>query len=59
MRRKRMEWFGHVRCCKSEEDIRIDGKRPQEHHKQRWCNTINSDLRWLDLDRIDTDDSLG
>ena len=62
MRRKRMQWFGHVQRRDSQEDIRkvcemeIDGNRPRGRPKQRWSDTINADLRWLDLDSSDVED---
>jgi len=29
---------------------------PRSRPKQRWCDTINSDLRWLYLDGADAED---
>ena len=57
-----MQWFGHVQRRGSQEDIRkvcemeIDGNRPRGRPKQRWSDTINADLRWLDLDSSDVED---
>jgi len=51
-----MQWYGHVRRRESEDDIqRVSEMTVKEFDlggrpKQRWCDTINSDLRWLDLD---------
>lgn len=62
MRKRRLEWFGHVCRRARDEDIRrvyemrVEGSRGRGRPKQRWCDTINADLRWLDLDRDDTSD---
>ena len=59
---KDMQWYGHVQRRNSEEDIRKlcemaqEGSRPRGHPKQRWSDTINVDLRWLDLDGNDAED---
>ena len=51
MRRKRMQWYGHVRRRESENDTRresemtVKGVRPRGRPKKRWCDTVNSDLR--------------
>ena len=64
MRRKRILWYGHVRRRESEDDIRrvsemtVEGVLPRGRPKQRWCDTVNSDLRWLDLDGSDAQDRM-
>jgi len=61
MKKRQMQWYGHARRRESEEDIRrmlgvtVEGVLPRGRPKQRWCDTINSDLRWLDLDRADAE----
>ena len=62
MRKRRLEWFGHVSRRERDEDIRrvyemrLEGSRGRGRPKQRWNDTINADLRWLDLDRSDESD---
>ena len=62
MRKRRLEWFGHVSRRERDEDIRrvyemrVEGSRGRGRPKQRWSDTINADLRWLDLDRSDASD---
>ena len=64
MRKKRLEWYGHVCRRESDEDIRrvyemrVEGSRGHGRPKQRWSDTINADLRWLDLERGDTSDRI-
>ena len=62
MRKRRMQWFGHVCRREADEDIRmvcemtVGGNRSRGRPKQRWNDTVNADLRWLDLEREDTED---
>jgi len=62
MRKKRMQWYGHVFRREKDEDIRrvsemaIEGCRRTGRPKQRWRDTINADLRWLDLGKEDVKD---
>jgi exonuclease III len=64
MRKRRLEWFGHVRRREEKEDIRrvsemrIEGSRGRGRPKQRWLDTVKNDLRWLDLDPDDTSDRM-
>ena len=64
MRKKRLEWYGHVCRRESDEDIRrvyemkVEGSRGRGRPKQRWSDTINADLRWLGLERGDTSDRI-
>ena len=61
MRKRRLEWFGHV--CRREEDqdvrrvfeMKIDGSRGRGRPKQRWYDTVKADLRELNLGREDTE----
>ena len=59
MRRKRMQWYGLGRQRESEDDIwrvsemTVEGVRPRGRPKQRWSDTVNSDLRLIDLDGSD------
>ena len=41
---------------KTSGECQVEGVRPRGRPKQRWCDMINSDLRWLDLDGADTED---
>jgi len=56
-------WYRHVRRRGSENDIwrvsemTVKGVRPRGRPKQRLCDTINSDLRWLDLNDADAEDA--
>ena len=50
MKRRRLEWFGHV--CRREEDVdirraydmKIQGRRKRGRPKHRWSDTIRKDL---------------
>ena len=62
MAKRRLEWFGHVRRRKENEDIRkaadlkVKGKRKKGRLKHRWRDTINPDLKLFDLNKEDTHD---
>ena len=62
MRKKRLQWFGHVCRREEDEDIKrvsemvMEGNRGRGRPKQRWKDTIRTDLRWLDLDENDAMD---
>ena len=64
MRKKRMQWYGHVCRREQEEDIRmvynlrVEGRRSRGRPKQRWSDTVNSDLRWLGLENEDPGDRM-
>ena len=51
MRRRRMEWFGHVKRRDETENIRavaemkMEGKRPRGRSKLRWNATVRRDLK--------------
>ena len=51
MRRRRLEWFGHIKRRDGTEDIRavaelkMDGKRPRGRPKLRWKDTVRRDLK--------------
>ena len=51
MRRRRLEWFGHVKMRGETENIRavaemkMEGKRPRGRPKLRWKDTIRRDLK--------------
>ena len=55
MKRRRLEWFGHV--CRREEDVdirraydmKIQGRRKRGRPKHRWSDTIKKDLHSCDL----------
>ena len=64
MRRRRLQWYGHVRRRDREEDIRmvaemrIQGKRKRGRPKKRWMDTVKDDmLRW-GLSDEDVDDRI-
>ena len=62
MRNRRLQWFGHVYRREEDEDIRkvadlkVDGRRKRGRPKQRWRDTIQSDLKKYGLNRSDVDD---
>lgn len=62
MRKRRLQWYGHVCRRKDGEDIqrvthiRVDGKRSRGRPKHRWMDTIKSDMKLWGLEREDTDD---
>ena len=62
MRKRRLESLGHVCRRKREDDIRrmyelkMKGKRKTGRPKQRWKETIEKDLKWCDLNKVDTGD---
>jgi len=47
MRKRWMQWYGHVRRRESEDDTRrvseitVEGVRPRGRPMQRWCDAIN------------------
>ena len=51
MRRRRLEWFGHVKRRDETENIRavtemkMDRKRPRGRPKLRWKDTVRSDMK--------------
>ena len=62
MRKRRLEWFGHV-CRRGKEDdsrkmyeLKIEGKRKRRKPKQRWKDTIEKDLKWCGLNQVGTED---
>jgi hypothetical protein len=53
MRKRRLQWYGHVRRRDKEDDIRsvaemrVHGKRKRGRPRQRWLDTIREDMkRW-------------
>ena len=50
MRRRRLEWFGHVKRDETENilavvEMKMEGKRPRGRPKLRWKDTVRRDLR--------------
>ena len=51
MRRRRLEWFGHIKRRHETENIRavvemkMEGKRPRGRPKLRWYDTVRRDLK--------------
>ena len=51
MRRRRLEWFGHVKRRDETENIRavvetkMEGKRPRGRPKLRWNDNVRRDLK--------------
>ena len=51
MRRRRREWFGHIKRRDETENIRavvemkMEGKRPRGRQKLRWYDTVRRDLK--------------
>jgi hypothetical protein len=62
MRKRRLQWYGHVCRRKDEEDIKrvnnigVDGKRGRGRPRHRWKDTIRQDMSMWNLDTSDTDD---
>ena len=62
MRVKRLRWYGHVCRRDEDEDIRrvmemkVTGRRKRGRPKQRWTDTIRTDMRCWDLEKADTQD---
>ena len=62
MRRRRLEWFGHVYRRKENEDIKrvynlkVRGKRKRGRPKHRWKDTIKKDMSLCNLQEGDADD---
>ena len=62
MRKRRLEWFGHV-CRRNDDedvkkvvDVNVGGKRKRGRPKHRWKDTISDDLKRCGLKEADTDD---
>ena len=61
IRKRRLQWFGHVYRQEEDEDIRkvadlnIGGRRKRGRPKQRLRDTIQSDLKRNGLNRSDVD----
>ena len=51
MRRRRLEWFGHVKRRDETENIRavaemkMEGKRPRRRPQLRWKDTVRRDVK--------------
>ena len=64
IRKRRLQWFGHVYRQEEDEDIRkvadlnIGGRRKRGRPKQRWRDTIQSDLKKYGLNRSDIDNRI-
>ena len=43
MRRRRLEWFGHVKR-RAVAEMKMEGKRPRGRPKLRWKDTVRRDL---------------
>jgi len=62
MRRKRLQWFGHICKREKEDDIRgvhelkCAGKRNRGCPKHRWHDTIRKDLQFCSLNKEDVQD---
>ncbi|CAM4652875.1 unnamed protein product [Leuciscus chuanchicus] len=62
MRKRRLQWFGHV-CWKDEEadirramEIQVGGKRKRGRPNLCWKDTIKTVMEWCGLEKEDTDD---
>ena len=64
MRKRRLQWYGHV--CRREEregikrvcNIRVGGKRGKGRPKHRWRDTIKADMKMWNREEEDTDDRI-
>ena len=62
MRRRRLEWFGHVKRRDETENIRAviemktEGKRPRRRPELMWKDTVRRDLKaWNSMEERATD----
>lgn len=64
MKRRRLQWFGHVCRREREEDIRkvyelrVEGRRSRGRPKHRWKDTIKKDLQSCSLNEEDAQDRI-
>ena len=59
MRVKHLGWYGHACRQDEDEDIRhvmdiVTSRRKRGRPKQRWTDTIRTDMRCWDLEKADT-----
>jgi len=62
MRKRRLQWYGHV-CRRKEEDdikrvtnLRVEGGRGRGRPKHRWKDTVNADMKLWSLETEDAED---
>ena len=64
MRMQRLRWYGHVErrpdtyCAKVAEAYKPPGKRKKGRPEKRWIDSINEDMRLLNLTKDDVHDRL-
>ncbi|PIO59033.1 hypothetical protein TELCIR_19516 [Teladorsagia circumcincta] len=55
VREARLRWYGHVLCAKDDSvrkislSLDVSGKRPKGRPKQRWLDTLHTDLKSVNI----------
>ena len=55
LRRKRLKWFGHVKCrdknsiLRSVMELEVEGRRPVRRPKKTWSKVVEEDVRKLKI----------
>ena len=55
LRRRRLEWYGHMRRREEGEslatirDLMVEGRRPRGRPRKSWLDNLQEDMRFLDI----------